>query len=146
MKRVYKPNFVFPITRDGDHSSGPNITIRLKRSTRNLLPFGFVRAAREFAVPYLILHREEFTWPRLSPTAPVSSYLTVSPIAFFKAGLFSVALVVVLKFEISNLKSKISNRPVVNRLAALRCSDFPLSRSKSGKRSPDALHCKASRL
>jgi hypothetical protein len=53
---------------------------------------------RERAVPisfsYLALHREEFTWPGVSPHPPVSSYLTVSPITFEKAGLFSVALVV----------------------------------------------------
>lgn len=85
---------LYPEDRDGDHSSRPSITARLKRSTRNLLPFDVVRAARELAIPYLILHREEFTWPRLLPDAPVSSYLTVSPITFFKAGLFSVALVV----------------------------------------------------
>ena len=53
------------------------------------------RAAQINAFPYLALHREEFTWPRLLPTAPVSSYLTVSPITSFEAGIFSVALVVV---------------------------------------------------
>ena len=30
--------------------------------------------------PYLVLHREEFAWPRMSPHAPVRSYRTVSPI------------------------------------------------------------------
>src|SRR5467141_2784809 len=36
--------------------------------------------------PYLVLHREEFAWPRMSPHAPVRSYIkplpgrTVSPI------------------------------------------------------------------
>jgi len=40
------------------------------------------------------LHREEFAWPRLSPRAPVRSYRTISPITLFRAGLFSVALVV----------------------------------------------------
>gem|GEM_PF-1990251 len=49
------------------------------------------------------------------PSAPVSSYLTVSPITAEAAGLFSVALVV-----------GHVGRPVVNRLAVLRCSDFPL--------------------
>jgi len=24
--------------------------------------------------PYLVLHREEFAWPRVSPRAPVRSY------------------------------------------------------------------------
>jgi len=30
--------------------------------------------------PYLVLHREEFAWPRMSPHAPVRSYRTISPI------------------------------------------------------------------
>jgi hypothetical protein len=64
--------------------------------------------------PYLVLHREEFAWPRLSPRAPVRSYIkplwgrTISPITSVIrselskeipinrwAGLFSVALVVI---------------------------------------------------
>ena len=44
--------------------------------------------------PYLVLHREEFAWPRMSPHAPVRSYRTISPITRKRAGLFSVALVV----------------------------------------------------
>ena len=48
--------------------------------------------------PYLVLHREEFAWPRMSPRAPVRSYRTISPITsrpmIAEAGLFSVALVV----------------------------------------------------
>jgi len=42
--------------------------------------------------PYLILHREEFAWPRLLPNAPVRSYFkppegrTVSPITAFNFG------------------------------------------------------------
>ena len=67
--------------------------------------------------PYLILHHEEFAWPHLSPDAPVSSYLTISPITAEAAGLFSVALVVAQTF---------AWRPDVIRLAALGCSDFPL--------------------
>jgi len=50
--------------------------------------------AGSFSFSYLALHREEFTWPRALPLAPVSSYLTVSPITSLEAGLFSVALVV----------------------------------------------------
>ncbi len=44
------------------------------------LPGGLRRAARlksqiEIPVPpYLVLHREEFAWPRMSPHAPVRSY------------------------------------------------------------------------
>jgi hypothetical protein len=53
------------------------------------------RAGSSVTFPYLALHREEFTWPRLLPATPVSSYLTVSPIASLEAGLFSVALVVI---------------------------------------------------
>src|SRR6185369_17919754 len=49
--------------------------------------------------PYLVLHREEFAWPRMSPHAPVRSYRTISPITRCRAGLFSVALVVAQRFE-----------------------------------------------
>ena len=81
----------------------------------------------------MALHREEFTWPHLLPDTPVSSYLTVSPITSCEAGIFSVALVVTL-FQMC---------PDVIRLAALWCSDFPLSLSQ--KRSPDALHWQGSK-
>jgi len=37
------------------------------------LPGGFGRAAL-LTPPYLVLHREEFAWPRMSPRAPVRSY------------------------------------------------------------------------
>src|SRR6266403_5436236 len=91
------------------------------------LPGGFGRAAL-LTPPYLVLHREEFAWPRMLPCAPVRSYsfqilnlkLAFRPHRFThhldfrneisvaevrSAGLFSVALVVVrvslhLKFQI----------------------------------------------
>ena len=37
------------------------------------LPGSFERAAL-LTLPYLVLHREEFAWPRMSPRAPVRSY------------------------------------------------------------------------
>ncbi len=37
------------------------------------LPGSFERAAL-VTLPYLVLHREEFAWPRMSPHAPVRSY------------------------------------------------------------------------
>ncbi len=37
------------------------------------LPGSFERAAL-ITLPYLVLHREEFAWPRVSPRAPVRSY------------------------------------------------------------------------
>src|SRR6266545_925306 len=37
------------------------------------LPGSFGRAAL-ITLPYLVLHREEFAWPRMSPHAPVRSY------------------------------------------------------------------------
>ena len=43
----------------------------------NAIRFG--RAAL-LTPPYLVLHREEFAWPRMSPHAPVRSYRTISPI------------------------------------------------------------------
>jgi len=59
----------------------------IKRSTRRSYPdeSGFGRAAL-LTPPYLILHCEEFAWPRMSPHAPVRSYFkplrgrTISPI------------------------------------------------------------------
>ena len=95
------------------------------------LPEGFGRAAL-LTPSYLVLHREEFAWPRMSPHAPVRSYFqnlkseisvalagrTVSPITWFQfeisneisnknlAGLFSVALVVA-RFLISDFKFEI---------------------------------------
>ena len=51
--------------------------------------------------PYLVLHREEFAWPRMSPYAPVRSYRTLSPITRCRAGLLSVALVVALQPKLS---------------------------------------------
>lgn len=88
------------------------------------------------ASSYLVLHHGEFTWPRMLPFPPVSSYLTVSPFTAEQsaAGLFSVALVVICQ----NGKC-----PDVIRPAALRCSDFPLLRRSGEKRLPSALHCTA---
>src|SRR6185295_10270318 len=102
--------------------------------------------------PYLILHREEFAWPRLSPNAPVRSYIKPRGAAPFHpssrrvgTGLLSVALVVVrlisdYKFqsagwcyrkrypfrEFENCNLRFIRRPAVSGLAALWCSDFPL--------------------
>jgi len=52
------------------------------------LPGGFGRAAL-LTPPYLVLHREEFAWPRMLPSAPVRSYFRD------------------LRSEISNLRSEI---------------------------------------
>jgi len=34
-----------------------------------------IRAGNPLTPPYLVLHREEFAWPRVSPHAPVRSYI-----------------------------------------------------------------------
>ena len=66
--------------------------------------------------PYLVLHREEFTWPRMSPRAPVRSYFkpltgrTISPIT---------------QFQIRDLKSENSNQN-----CRLVCSLLHLSSSE----------------
>src|SRR5262245_25675 len=67
--------------------------------------------------PYLVLHREEFAWPRMSPHAPVRSYRTISPITsrslmIAEAGLFSVALVVASRRQISRFET--ARRPAVS--------------------------------
>ena len=95
----------------GDHSSRPYVAGRLKRPTRRRGALPKERAFGRAALcppPYLVLHREEFAWPRLSPDAPVRSYFKPRGAAPFHpspaaetpegagplAGLFSVALVV----------------------------------------------------
>jgi len=55
--------------RSGDHSSSPAVASRIKRPTRRL------QAGSPITPPYLVLHREEFAWPRMSPHAPVRSYI-----------------------------------------------------------------------
>jgi hypothetical protein len=61
--------------------------------------------------PYLVLHREEFAWPHMSPCTPVRSYIkpygrTVSPITPTSgAGLFSVALVVAQQTRTVNCRN-----------------------------------------
>ena len=114
------------MTRDGDHSSRPVVAEWLKRPTRRSFPdeSGIGRATL-LTPPYLVLHCEEFAWPRMSPRAPVRSYIKSRGTAPFHpsprqvgAGLFSVALVVDLrdlKFESEIL----TGRPAVSGLAAL---------------------------
>ena len=87
MKRTCKPNFVAAFSAAGDHSFSPDVAIGVKRSTRKCRPDGSgLSAGRRSALPYLILHHEEFAWPRMLPPAPVSSYLTVSPITSTSRG------------------------------------------------------------
>ena len=76
IEQVCKPNFVSEES-DGNHSSRPFVTKRLKRPTRKRMR-GRIRAnerAAQITFPYLVLHHEEFTWPHLLPNAPVRSYL-----------------------------------------------------------------------
>ena len=98
----------------------------IKRSTRRSYPdeSGFGRAAL-LTPPYLILHCEEFAWPHVSPHTPVRSYIKPLRAAPFhpsptrsdlrsqnltpSAGLFSVALVVARKSQISKFIFEISD-------------------------------------
>jgi hypothetical protein len=41
--------------------------LKIKRTALGGQPF--------LTPPYLVLHREEFAWPRMSPHAPVRSYI-----------------------------------------------------------------------
>jgi len=113
LKQAYKPNFVIVIADDRQSFIStdryrPALATYPKTPSRFPEPSG---GPPEYAFPYLVLHREEFTWPRLLPGAPVSPYLTISPITAmycrmlacrnrqtnslsYTAGLFSVALVV----------------------------------------------------
>ena len=69
------------------------------------LPGGFERAAL-MAPPYLVLHREEFAWPRMSPHAPVRSYIKPLRAAPFHP------LPTVVKSELSNPRSEMRSRLV----------------------------------
>ena len=121
------------------------------------LPGSFGRAAL-ITLPYLVLHREEFAWPRMSPHAPVRSY-SFSNLEFqFETSPYgphrfthhlrfrfeisksdsrrlvysllhlSSPVPSRLKFQNSNLRLEMIGRPAVSGLAALWCSDFPLPR------------------
>ena len=130
MKRACKPNSCSRLEADGNHSSRPAVTGRLERPTRKRRrnhSAAHERAAH-ITFPYLVLHHEEFTWPQLLPDAPVSSYLTVSPITPISRGWFVLCC--------TCRHSARTRRPDVIRLAALWCSDFPLAR---GKRLPGLL-------
>ncbi len=77
----------------GDHPSRTDVSVRLVRPTRRLLrPLGL--GGRATHASCLALLRTGFTRPRRSPGAPVSSYLTLSPLPDAEApgGLLSVAL------------------------------------------------------
>jgi len=56
-----------------------------------------LRAGSPVTPPYLILHREEFAWPRMSPHAPVRSYIKPLRAAPFHPS---------PRLEISDLKSQ----------------------------------------
>ena len=75
-EQVCKPNSVSRRRRDGDHSSRPAVAGGLERPTRRSYSdkSEFGRAAL-LTPPYLVLHCEEFAWPRMSPHAPVRSYI-----------------------------------------------------------------------
>ncbi len=112
VKQPCKPNFV-PVETGAVIHLGRALPPGSSDLPGNVAPDGCSgRAVPPF--PYLVLHHEEFAWPRLSPDAPVSSYLTVSPITFR------------LVCSLLHLSSDVFHtRPDVIRLAALRCSDFP---------------------
>jgi len=122
LEKACKPSFVFA-EANGNHSSRPFVAKRLERPTRKLRPVetGHRTSRPVDAFPYLVLHREEFAWPHMLPHAPVSSYLTVSPITL--SG-WSVLCCTCRHPDRSEC-------PDVIRPAALWCSDFPLSRRES---------------
>ena len=87
MEQAYKPNFVTGRSRTTIIPLGRKLP-----SGSSDLPGNAVDVAAEqeravpLAFPYLVLHHEEFTRPRVLPLAPVSSYLTVSPITRTSSG------------------------------------------------------------
>ena len=64
-----------------DHRSGTNVAVRLVRPTRRCFDrHADRRNGRAAHASCLALLRTGFTWPQRSPAAPVSSYLTLSPL------------------------------------------------------------------
>jgi len=104
----------------------------IKRSTRRSYPdkSRFGRAAL-VTPPYLILHCEEFAWPRMSPHAPVRSYFKpwraapFHPSSRTSRDWFAFCCtcrrpeISDLRSEIWDRKSETSKRPAVSGLAAL---------------------------
>src|SRR4030095_11117273 len=89
------------MNRDGDHSSRPIVADWLKRPTRRSLSRRVgTWGGQPLTPPYLVLHCEEFAWPRVLPRVPVRSYIKSRRTAPFHPS----------PFEISNLKSQISEK------------------------------------
>ena len=118
ISRILYPDFC----RDGDHSSRLAVADPLKRPTRRSYPdeSGFGRAAL-VTPPYLVLHCEEFAWPRMSPHAPVRSYIKPLRAAPFHPSLAEVfrELVCFLLHLSSPGNLSTAKRPAVSGLAAL---------------------------
>ena len=150
-KLVCKPNSVPQSQNLRSEISDPKIGVAIIHLAQSLptgssdLPGGRIPSNRDLGgqplltPPYLVLHCEEFAWPRVSPRAPVRSYRTVSPITRCRAGLFSVALVV------APPPFRAVRRPAVSGLAALWCTDFPLPAQRR-QQPPDLFSCKAAGL
>ncbi len=75
---------LYPSETDGNHSSRLFVTEKLERPTRKRRSDFSERSGGqpELSFPYLVLHREEFTQPRLLPNALTRSYRVISPITF----------------------------------------------------------------
>ena len=88
VKRVSKPNSVFPISRDGDHSSSPDVTIGIKQPTRKRRPdkSGHSDGPSACRFPIWPCTARSLPGRELLPATPVSSYLTLSPITRFYPG------------------------------------------------------------
>ena len=123
LEKACKPNFVSARRRTAIIHLGrllPNGSSDLPGNCGRPMP-DTGRAARYNAFPYLVLHREEFAWPQHVTTCAGELLPHRFTHHLIQAGLFSVALVVTRSLRC----------PDVIRLAALWCSDFPLSRKKA---------------
>ena len=81
MEQTRKPNFVTAVMAAAIIHLGRPLPDGSSDLPGNAAGVSRLRAGCSKAFPYLVLHHEEFTWPRLLPDTPVSSYLTVSPFA-----------------------------------------------------------------
>ena len=117
-EQVCKPNFVSALKADGNHSSRLFVTEQLKRPTRKRRPkrFGQMSGQLKNVSLFGLAPRGVY------PAAPVTSRAdALLPRRFTH---HPIGLVCSL-LHLSSSDYKIE-RPDVIRLAALRCSDFPL--------------------
>jgi len=75
MEQVYKPNSVFRRCGTAIIHLGQSLPIGSSDLPGGRIPIAQDSGGQPLTPPYLVLHCEEFAWPRVSPRVPVRSYI-----------------------------------------------------------------------